>query len=250
MDQYVTIDDKIQKGYELHLENDCLGGCDKWLEAWDEIKQLFVETEAKNIYELNKKYNWTQYISNYAQDLEMELHNAGVKDKTYNEKRIIYCRELLQWCGTDELIISNTRRGMAEGYYESGDPDSGEQLFTEWLRDDPDWGWGYIGWSDCYYRLKYSGPQYEKAEEILLIGYAREGLRDRINIVERLVTLYEDMGNSNKAKEFKKIFSELQYNEPKGSYYYKPTPVKSEKIGRNDPCPCGSGQKYKKCCGA
>ena len=30
------------------------------------------------------------------------------------------------------------------------------------------------------------------------------------------------------------------------------TPVKreSEKIGRNDPCPCGSGKKYKKCCGA
>jgi SWIM/SEC-C metal-binding protein len=25
-------------------------------------------------------------------------------------------------------------------------------------------------------------------------------------------------------------------------------PVKSEKIGRNDPCPCGSGRKYKKCC--
>jgi preprotein translocase subunit SecA len=28
------------------------------------------------------------------------------------------------------------------------------------------------------------------------------------------------------------------------------TPVKSRKnVGRNDPCPCGSGQKYKKCCG-
>lgn len=24
--------------------------------------------------------------------------------------------------------------------------------------------------------------------------------------------------------------------------------VKEEKIGRNDPCPCGSGKKYKKCC--
>ena len=23
-----------------------------------------------------------------------------------------------------------------------------------------------------------------------------------------------------------------------------------EKVGRNDPCPCGSGTKYKKCCGA
>ncbi|NLM03861.1 MAG: preprotein translocase subunit SecA [Clostridiales bacterium] len=25
--------------------------------------------------------------------------------------------------------------------------------------------------------------------------------------------------------------------------------VKKEKIGRNEPCPCGSGEKYKKCCG-
>ncbi|MDR1628605.1 MAG: preprotein translocase subunit SecA [Oscillospiraceae bacterium] len=31
----------------------------------------------------------------------------------------------------------------------------------------------------------------------------------------------------------------------------KKQPVKKgEKIGRNDPCPCGSGKKYKKCCGA
>ena len=26
--------------------------------------------------------------------------------------------------------------------------------------------------------------------------------------------------------------------------------AKSEHVGRNDPCPCGSGKKYKKCCGA
>ena len=31
----------------------------------------------------------------------------------------------------------------------------------------------------------------------------------------------------------------------------KPSPVRAaKKVGRNDPCPCGSGQKYKKCCGA
>ncbi|MEQ8493399.1 MAG: SEC-C metal-binding domain-containing protein, partial [Gammaproteobacteria bacterium] len=27
------------------------------------------------------------------------------------------------------------------------------------------------------------------------------------------------------------------------------TPVRSSKTGRNAPCPCGSGRKYKKCCG-
>jgi len=29
-----------------------------------------------------------------------------------------------------------------------------------------------------------------------------------------------------------------------------PKPKKAEKkVGRNEPCPCGSGRKYKKCCG-
>ena len=29
-----------------------------------------------------------------------------------------------------------------------------------------------------------------------------------------------------------------------------PQPVSAEKkVGRNEPCPCGSGKKYKKCCG-
>ncbi len=35
-----------------------------------------------------------------------------------------------------------------------------------------------------------------------------------------------------------------------GSGPQKPTARSSTKVGRNDPCPCGSGKKYKKCCGA
>jgi len=43
-----------------------------------------------------------------------------------------------------------------------------------------------------------------------------------------------------------------------GRWYYQdgetpaPAPVtrSAPKVGRNDPCPCGSGKKYKKCCGA
>ena len=35
------------------------------------------------------------------------------------------------------------------------------------------------------------------------------------------------------------------YREQKNSK----TVVKGPKTGRNDPCPCGSGKKYKKCCG-
>ena len=30
----------------------------------------------------------------------------------------------------------------------------------------------------------------------------------------------------------------------------KAAPRSAARVGRNDPCPCGSGKKYKKCCGA
>lgn len=36
-----------------------------------------------------------------------------------------------------------------------------------------------------------------------------------------------------------------------GSHEHSKEPLRKQtKIGRNDPCPCGSGKKYKKCCGA
>jgi uncharacterized protein YecA (UPF0149 family) len=32
---------------------------------------------------------------------------------------------------------------------------------------------------------------------------------------------------------------------------YAPAPMRrpAPKVGRNEPCPCGSGKKFKKCCG-
>ncbi len=46
-----------------------------------------------------------------------------------------------------------------------------------------------------------------------------------------------------------------QFEKKDGSWFFtegimaKPKPIISSKIGRNDPCTCGSGLKYKKCCG-
>lgn len=48
---------------------------------------------------------------------------------------------------------------------------------------------------------------------------------------------WDDILSVEKRKEIKK-----EYNKSK-------TYVNENKIGRNDDCPCGSGKKYKKCCG-
>jgi SWIM/SEC-C metal-binding protein len=47
---------------------------------------------------------------------------------------------------------------------------------------------------------------------------------------------------------------EFDHSEPENIDHLKralntPQQVVSEKIGRNEPCPCGSGKKHKKCCG-
>lgn len=45
------------------------------------------------------------------------------------------------------------------------------------------------------------------------------------------------------------IFSEEKREEIKKEYKESKIVRNENKIGRNDPCPCGSGKKYKKCCG-
>ena len=50
-------------------------------------------------------------------------------------------------------------------------------------------------------------------------------------------------------KEWDNILSELKRKEITKDYHNSLIYKASIKVGRNDPCPCGSGKKYKKCCG-
>ncbi len=45
------------------------------------------------------------------------------------------------------------------------------------------------------------------------------------------------------------IFSIDKRKEIQKDWRSSKTIVNENKVGRNDPCPCGSGKKYKKCCG-
>jgi preprotein translocase subunit SecA len=68
----------------------------------------------------------------------------------------------------------------------------------------------------------------------------------------KIVTREEQEQQEEKAKS---AFRNVKTSRPQevssndSSTASRPSPVKVEKIGRNDPCPCGSGKKYKKCCG-
>lgn len=71
---------------------------------------------------------------------------------------------------------------------------------------------------------------------------------DEEGVVE-FKAFYEDNGKEivhHEKSKFVKLDNKWLYY---GWIPLQGTIVKEEKIGRNDPCICGSGKKYKKCCG-
>ncbi len=69
--------------------------------------------------------------------------------------------------------------------------------------------------------------------------------------------IVEFIARYKEGKQDKSHHEISQFQKIDNQWYYadgmtpKPTTIRntSPKVGRNDPCPCGSGKKYKKCCG-
>ena len=114
-------------------------------------------------------------------------------------------------------------------------------------------------------------------------GLAIAEVRDRADIVDRLADACEEQGRSEEAAEFrrqaKRITETVEVSQSVSSagkvlrqktqfnvggaglppsemsnlaatMRETPAPITRQKVGRNEPCPCGSGKKFKKCCGA
>jgi hypothetical protein len=234
---FELLDDKIEAGYDLESS----AACRIWLEAWGEVLGLLDKGGLKSIHAFDERFRGSQSLFNWIQDLEDALWNAGLEDRQFLTARIAVCEEgLRRFPAEDELMTENRRRALGETYFELGETGKAETLYRDWLRADPRWGWGWIGWSDGYGFTRTQFQDWPRAERILREGLAVDQVRDRGDMLERLADVSEEQGRKGEAAELRK--------EAKRSV--APTRVTKPKIGRNEPCPCGSGKKFKKCCGA
>lgn len=289
----------MMAGYEAIGEERTGVACTLWLEAWDGMKRLMEESGVETVLELELAYKWSEFPTNWVQDLESELRNAagpdnetnthaGVADTStvdagfWHRKRIAFCEELIPRMNPEEtLIIENCRRAIAEAHADLGDFETAVRLFNEWLALDPDWGWGHVGLADLYlFRRNRTALDLARAIEIMKKALERATVREREDILERLGDAYGASGDAVNMHRCHKESEDLQQREeakrnPPGSPALHPVAAKPHvhgpdcnhgkdhpvspqlgrvlqyemKPGRNDPCPCGSGKKYKKCCG-
>jgi len=77
-------------------------------------------------------------------------------------------------------------------------------------------------------------------------GQLREGHEQRTDMSKLRVRKDEMVSAGGHEPEM--MQTENDYHDPSGPVKQEPVKV-GPKVGRNDPCPCGSGKKYKKCCG-
>ena len=89
------------------------------------------------------------------------------------------------------------------------------------------------------------------AQEDPLHAYAMEGydMFDRmLQNIDKDTTVFLLKAEIRQNIERKEPAKKMSTNKD-DSEGAKKKPAKSKKVGRNDPCPCGSGKKYKQCCG-
>jgi preprotein translocase subunit SecA len=82
----------------------------------------------------------------------------------------------------------------------------------------------------------------EESAEEALVGASTDQKR------AAQATVQDFTRNIQRKKE--KEMAELQFAGGASGTVEKKQAISDKKAGRNDPCPCGSGKKYKKCCGA
>lgn len=280
------VDDKMQAGYAALNAGDTLQACRLWLETWHGILDIIDRAGVDSLDDFDDQFGGTQSVFNWVQDLETELHNAGIDEPRFFHERISLCEMMLDRFSDGKLSIDNFKAALAESHFELGNRQTGDRLFRAWLDETPQWGSGWISWSDYYWLFpKAERNDPPRAEQILQEGLATPGVENRLHILERLLDLYEETGKDREAVGVREEIEQARktktattvrltpdslqamqrsdFVEDELSHEDLPIPARrlhpghsvdggsfggKRRVGRNEPCPCGSGKKYKKCC--
>jgi tetratricopeptide (TPR) repeat protein len=142
----------------------------------------------------------------------------------------------------EESLLSS--RGMILA--KAGNEAEAREQIQENLRRFPNAYWVRMGAADVFRTLKDFAAAQIQYRECLKIDhgdYARQKAREGL-----IKTLTEAGHDIEAAAETDALEKEYHGLEKEIRVRYEPYERQDPKTGRNDPCPCGSGKKHKKCC--
>ncbi len=246
-------DELVQKGYESFAGKKETEGLQFWQEAWSIFEPVMEQdSEMKTLYGLMKSQDFVYPIDGWLQDYEMELGNAG----KYGE-RIAFCRKVLEifdWQHEDDSCF---QCGIGESLFREGKVEDAYAYYENWLKDDPQNVNGINSFSWILFENGDAGKAYETVRKVT---WGLSCCADNSLLFMRARQLADYVGKEDESKWYQQQLDAFDQSmkkwetggaEPFGGFTAPgQTPVvKGKKVYPNDPCPCGSGKKYKKCCG-
>lgn len=195
-------------------------------------------------------FGWTSGFLAVMLDRYFEVNEQFPEGGAALKAHIACCQEFIRMFPLEPDDMKSARMALGDMHLALGDFEACEGQYKALLSLYPAWGGGYRAWADVYCTLSGGLP---RAAEILKQGLEQPelelGNEDRAQILSELTDICRQTGDTEGARSFERRYRELQPTLSPSSRHYRQQPVQSKKIGRNTPCPCGSGKKYKHCCG-
>lgn len=246
-------DDLTEKGYECFENQKEQKGLFFWQDAWNVFCSIMEQTEEINtLYDLMDELDFVYPIDGWLQDYEMELGNAGKY-----EERIEFCQKILEIFDWQEEDDSCFRCGIGESLFRQGKVAESYEYYEKWLAQDSQ----NINGINSYSWILFENGDAGKAYEVIRrVTWGISCYADNSILFMRAKQLAEYVGQEEESKwyqqqldKFEEALEKWEMNEDVLFDEFmvpKQIPVVKEKrIYPNEPCPCGSGKKYKKCCG-
>jgi tetratricopeptide (TPR) repeat protein len=224
-----------------------------WPRVREDIKKYYFSETADGIlakpcpnfmYSLYE--NERMLYGNDIQDIDIALCN----EKKY-EERIAFaqdCLDLFDWYKADGSKSSEywcLLEAIGEALSDAGRVQESDDYYEKIMHENP----GNNDIIASYIWVLFFRGEKARAKELLEahISLNIDPTPENETLILRAILIYEDEGNQALADKYSRLCKQIGRST---SLITSKTVVKvGKKIYPNDPCPCGSGKKYKKCCG-
>lgn len=144
------IDDWMQEGYALLDEDRPADTCGVWWKVWCALRSQFTSTMT-TMNATETVFSGLQSVFNWAQDFEMELGNASVREPALAGIGRRYCQEwIAQFHKEDALLQVDFRRALAVFHSRLGESTQAEAVLREAVKRWPGQFWGWMALADGY----------------------------------------------------------------------------------------------------
>ncbi len=259
------------KNFEASVES--------WTPFWAKVLDSFKRFEIPGIDEVDMVFELDCLMYENLECFEEALFEAGKIDAKYWQQLVQLADDLSPYL-TDALDLElEWGFRKARALFGLGNADACDQLIEELIDNCSNTPTTWVQWAEIYEGQVTGSPNWERAEAIIRRGMEIEGHEKSLTLLCHLRVILEGAGDASRLAEIQQRISaeeeaiarswKEKYSQSMGPriVHHSRAPVKatvppkivvpnkpteqflSEKLGRNDPCICGSGKKFKKCCG-